>query len=330
MTIYDIAKLAGVSASTVSRVVNGKSGMSENTRQKVQNLLDEYGFAVNEAARGLSNKETRLIGILVVDIRFTHYANIAYQIETKLREAGYCGIILNTGIEEEKKVESIRILEQRKVDGIILVSSAFQTETVKVTIERYFSEVPVIIANGFLDLPNVYGILVEEKQGLKNCVKLLEEKGYQKPAFIYPNCSPSNLAKREGFIEFLCENGWKEEEVWKYRIPTSWEEGYWVVDKILNEHSECDALIFAEDVAGVGAIRYLLDHGKKIPEEIAVIGVDDSEYARYSYPKMTTLDNKMLEMSERAAEILLQILQGETPAERCGHLFTEIIERETT
>ena len=97
MTIYDIARIAGVSASTVSRVVNNKPGIKEETRKQILALLEQYDYSPNETARGLVNKASRMIGILIADIRYAHHVDIAYYIEEEMGKHGYCSLILNTG-----------------------------------------------------------------------------------------------------------------------------------------------------------------------------------------------------------------------------------------
>ena len=149
MTIYDIAKEAGVSASTVSRVINGKPGIGEKTRKKIQNLLKKYNYIPNEAARSLSTSETRLIGILLEDIRNVHHALIAYTLEQALTARGYAGIILNTGTSDSAKEEYIRLLTARNVDGVILVGSTYQNTFMKQLI-RSESSFPSTISSGKL------------------------------------------------------------------------------------------------------------------------------------------------------------------------------------
>ena len=150
MTIYDIAKLAGVSASTVSRVANNKPGIKEETRRQIQALLDEYDYQPNETARGLVNQSSRMIGILITDIRYAHHVDIAYYIEQEMEKQGYCSLIVNTGLSDEKKVQAIKMLSQRQVDGVILVGSTFQCDAVKTALASCFKKEPVVITNGYL------------------------------------------------------------------------------------------------------------------------------------------------------------------------------------
>ena len=171
MTIYDIAKLAGVSASSVSRVVNKKPGVNPETRQKILKTMEKNNYSPNAIARGLVSQSSKTIGILVADIRNIHHTDGAYYIEKELIGLGYCCIILNTGDRDEDKVHAIDILNRRRVEGVVMMGSIFQCDAVKEAISQQMSDVPVAIVNGWLDLPNVYGILSDEQGGVASCVK---------------------------------------------------------------------------------------------------------------------------------------------------------------
>lgn len=116
-TLYDIAAIAKVTPSTVSRVVNGVPGISKSTRTKVQRVLDAYHYVPNETARGLAMQSSKLIGILISDIRLTHHADGVFYVEQELTKRGYCCLILNTGVEEDSQAKHIQMLSQRKVDA---------------------------------------------------------------------------------------------------------------------------------------------------------------------------------------------------------------------
>lgn len=329
MTIYDIAKIAGVSASTVSRVANHKPGIKEETRQQIQALLDQYDYRPNETARGLVNQSSRMIGILITDIRYAHHVDIAYHIEEKMEEQGYCSLILNTGLSDEKKVQAIKVLSQRRVDGAIFVGSTFQCDAVKQALASCLKDRPIVITNGYLDLPNVKGVLVNEKEGIEDCVKLMAQKGRRKLAFVLPNQTPSNLSKKEGFILGMEKLGWKRDELWLYSAPTNLEDGRRITEQILEEHPDVEGMIFGEDLSAVSAVRTLLDRKIPVPRQVAVIGVDNSRYCDICYPRLTSLNNKMIEMSFEAARILLDDLEGRKNPEKIM-LFSGIVEREST
>lgn len=170
MTIYDIAEKAGVSASTVSRVINGKPGIWDATRQKVLALLEEYHYSPNDAARGLATQSSHFIGLLIEDIRVSHHTDAVWTIEQEMMRAGYICITLSTGTTPEGKAQAIQILQQRAVDGVILIGSMFSLEDVRTSILKYLFNTPVVMINGRIDLPNVYSILIDEERGMKSLV----------------------------------------------------------------------------------------------------------------------------------------------------------------
>lgn len=327
MTIYDIAEKAGVAASTVSRVINNKPGIKAETRERIQKLLKEYNYIPDENARGLVNKSTKLIGILMPDIRNSHHSDLAYVVEKKLREYGYCSIILNAGYEPNLMAESIQILEQRKVDGIMLVGSAFQNDVVMKELSERMTNTPVVLANGYLDLPNAYGILVDERSGIKQVVELLHSKGKKNIAFLGNLGTPSSYEKLYGYRDGLAK--FNLDEVIIEVTGFEKESGYTGAKKLLETYPTVDSVICAEDIMAVGVIRVLNEMNIKIPEQIAVIGVNNAIYGEISFPSITSLDNKMPETGLMAAQILVESLNGDDKPHKIM-LFPSIVEREST
>jgi LacI family transcriptional regulator len=316
MTIYDIAKEAGVSASTVSR------------RKKIQRLLTKYNYSPSETARGLVNQASKIIGILLADIRTIHHTDGAYIIERELTKLGYCCIIFNTGTDDVSKSEYIKILSQRRVEGAVLIGSAFQTEAVDYAIQKYLSGTPIVIANGFLDLPNVYGVLAEEQNGVANCVKLLYEKGHTHPAFVIDFHTPSNNLKQLGFEQAVRSLGFVGAP-WVYETESTLQGAYEVTKRIVSEHPEVDGIIYSVDFLAAGGSRALIDLGIPIPERVSLIGIDNSIYAEICNPKLTSLDNKLLELSMSSARILIDVLNNRQTTKKIL-IFSTIVERETT
>lgn len=330
MTIYDIAKEAGVAASTVSRVINDKPGIKQDTRDKVKELLKKYNYTPNEAARGLVMQSTKIIGILIEDIRVAHHTDSAYIIEQELTKLGYCCITMSTGSDDEKKAEYIKILEQRRVEGAILMGSMFETEAVKDSIGNHLSNIPIVMVNGVLDLPNVYGVVVDEKKGVKDCVDLLIGKGKRHLTFVLDQPSPSNYMKQQGFVESMIEHGYAREDILLLDADSSTlQGGYRATIKLLTDHPHVDGIVYSIDLIAVGGIRALYDMGLQVPGEVALTGIDGSLYGEICRPKLTTLDNKLTEMSMTASRILIDAIEGR----ECPHstqLYSCIIEREST
>lgn len=329
MTIYDIAELAGVSASTVSRVINNKPGIKESTREKVKSLLKEHNYTPDENARGLVNKNTKLIGIMLADIRSAHHTDLTYAVEKYLRSKGYCGIILNAGSQVEEMEEAIRILEQRRVDGVLMVGSVFQNDAVENGIKEHFANIPVVFANGRFDLPNVYCVLVDECDGVEHCVELLTQKERENIAYIGTLDTPSSLEKIKGFKRAMLRLGHSEDSLVILGGEPSRESGYQLTNILLSQYPEIHGVIYSEDLIAAGGMRSLWESGIKIPDEMAVIGIDNTIYGEISCPRFTSLDNKMTEMASEAARILIDAIEGRQNPRKIM-LLSDIVEREST
>ena len=327
MTIYDIAKSAGVSASTVSRIINHKEGVRESTRRRVEALLREHHYSPNETARGLVNQATRIIGILLMDIRTLHHTDGVYYIERELEKLGYCCIIMNSGSTDAEKAEYIRRLSRRRVEGAILIGSGFQNDTVRQAISEYLPDTPVVLVNGRLDLPNVYGVLSDERSGMERCVERLVAAGHVHPAFVIDTQTPSNLLKRAGYEQGVlrCCPGYAPVVV---HSGSSLAEAADATRALMREHPQVDGILYAVDLLAIGGIRALLEMGRKVPDEVAVIGVDNSIYAEICTPRLTSLDNKLLDTSITAAQTLIQVLQSNR-APKNVMIMSTIAERET-
>lgn len=330
MTIYDIAREAGVAASTVSRVINNRPGIKKETRQKVQILLKKYNYIPDAAARGLVMQSSRLVGILIVDIRVVHHIDSAFVIEQELTKRGYCCITMSTGPEDENKAEYIRILEQRRVEGVILMGSMFETDAVRESIKRHLPKVPIVMVNGYLDLPNVSGVIVDEDTGVEKCVDLLFSKGKSRLAFVLDSPSPANYRKMQGYCDGMRRHGTEEEEIWQYEMEeSSLQGGYDITMRIFREHPDIQGIIYTIDLVAVGGVRAAHDQGILVPDQLALIGIDNSIYGEICMPKLTTLDNKLQDLSESAATILREGLEGKIQSKKLM-MFSEIIERESS
>lgn len=336
MTIYDIAKKAGVSASTVSRVINNKPGIRESTRRRVQELLDEYGYTPDIAARGLATQASRFVGILIEDIRVSHHTESVYVIEQEMTRHGYTCITFSTGPEPEQKAKYIEILEQRRVEGVILIGSMFGADEVRHKIERCLQGIPVVIVNGILDLPNAYSVLIDEERGTEECVALMVRKNRRHPAYLMDVPTPANRKKLKGFCSAM-----RQLELGDGRSRTVYAPGTDTnplaaigrgragTSEILEKLPDTDVVLCSTDALAVGCLQELQARGIKVPEQIAVMGVDNTVYGCVCTPTLTTLDNKLAEVSLNSARLLLDAFADRAVSHKLM-LFTEIIERESS
>lgn len=328
VTIYDIAEKAGVSVSTVSRVINEYPFVNKETRKKVQALLDEYHYNQNQAARGLATQTSKMVGILISDIRKTHHTDSIYYIEREFVHNDFCCLIFNTGTEPEKQAHYIQILGQRQVEAAVLIGSVYQSKTVKEAIEKYLPDKPIVIVNGYLDSPNVYGVIADEKGGVEDCVKLLMEKGCKHPAFIIDRYTPSNRLKEQGF-----KNGISQYFPGTAPIVCKTDEtregAYSTTVELLKTNPKTDGIIFADDALAIIGVKALTASGLVIPKDVLAIGINNSVLAENCTPSLTSLDNMLYDLSNTATRNILSALQGYRVSKKIQILST-IVERETT
>ena len=328
MTIYDIAKEAGVSASTVSRVVNGKAGVNAETKQRIQELLDRYHYIPNETARGLVTQNNRMIGVMVCDIRNQHYTRGAYTVEQEFGRRGYHSIFLTTGGRQEAQAEAIRSLRQRAVTGIVLIGSTFQNEAVEEAIRQALSATPVVMVNGFLDLPNVSGVITDERSGVRELVGRFVKKGHRRLAFINLENTPSNALKVQGFLDGLADAGIGGEPA-VLHMHSSYENCAQELREFLQSRPELDGVIFSDDLlASIGG-KIIAALGIAVPERMIYAGINNSVFSAVASPSISCIDNRLEDACMLAAKRLEEAMDG-VAAERLTVIPPLILEREST
>ena len=327
VTIYDIAKEAGVSASTVSRVINNKSTVKEETRERVLEILKKNNFSPNEAARGLVTQNSRMIGILISDVRTAQHTEGIYFVERELSANGYSCLIHYTTKNTSEMARYIHELSRWKVEGVVMIGSIYANEEVLKAVGEYIPTTPVILCNGYLKRPNIYCIISDERGGVKEMVQLFREKGHKHPAMLFNQISSSSSEKEKGYREGLREY-YPGEEPAVYYSGSMKEEVDELVRNLFVERPKTDAIIFAEDIMAMIGIRTLWDLGKKIPEDVAVAGINNMDYADIAVPRFTSLDNVLHTVSVTAANNLLAILNGKHVSHKIL-LPTRIVERES-
>ena len=261
MNIYDIAREAGVSIATVSRVLNHKDTVRADTRAKVEKVLKRCNYAPSAIAQGMVSKSLHTVAVLTVDIRDSHYARTAYTIEREFGRRGYEVILCNTGGDRAETLRTLQAVAQKQVDGLILVGSIFNTICQGAEMENLLRKMPVVLANGTLALPDAYSVMVDDCRGVEMAVEHLVKTGRRNLYYIKDKSTDSAAAKTKGFLSGM---------------------------------------------AAAGVLKSLLRAGIRVPEETAVVGYDNSTYARLCEPELTSVDNK----PEQVALLCVQLLQS--------------------
>ncbi len=311
VNIYDIAKEAGVSISTVSRVLNNHPNVRSTTRQRVMDVLNRYDYVPSAIAQSLVSKSTQTIGVMVLDIRHMHYANIAFAIEQKLSSYGYNAILCNTGYDKSKMDNYVRILAEKQVDGVIMVGSVLSCEEIGISIERYLKKTPVVMHNTTLRGENIYNISTEEAHGIVLSVDyLVGEKGIREVAFVQDYGTVVGHAKHRVYREMLKSHGIEYRKELVVRTVSGVEGGLAGVNELLSRKVSFNAVIGCDDITCLGVMAGLRERGYRVPEDVALIGFNNTVFSRVSDPPLTVIDNREENSGIALARAMVDVLRG--------------------
>jgi len=332
INIYDIAKMSGVSIATVSRVVNNNPKVSEKTKAKVMEAIEKSGYTPNVFAQGLGLKSMRTIGILVPSIADLYMSRAVAYIEDNLHDAGYDCILHCSGYTAAEKETHIQLLLNKKIDAIILVGSTYagsDDETHNTDyIRRAAKDVPVFIINGLVDGDNIYCTASNDYQASYDVTTALIENGCNKILFLTDSRSYSANQKKEGYKQALSNAGLKSED--KMMIYT--ENSIPVVKNLLNnlKDIEFDSVFATDDAMAVGAIKYALLKGLNVPEDISIVGYNNSTLCICSEPELSSVDNKIEKVCKDTCSRLIDILKGEENVPNQSVVACSLVKRATT
>ncbi|MCI8542832.1 MAG: LacI family transcriptional regulator [Lachnospiraceae bacterium] len=333
MTIYDISEKAGVSIATVSRVLNGSSSVSEKTRQKVLDVIEQYGYTPNAFARGLGLNTMKTIGIMCADSSDLYLAKAVYYIEQKLRASGYDSLLCCTGYELASKTASMNLLITKKVDGIILAGSNFVYE--KDQDNRYIAEaaaqIPVMLLNASMDAPNVYSVMSDDYTSMYEATRQMLSDGIEDILYFYNSQSYSGKKKLAGFRAAMAEAHPGQEPLTEF-YRGSHEDIHAMVrhlNAVRDKGARFHGVIAADDTLALAAVKYAADAGYRIPEDFSVIGYNNSMLTECCEPELTSIDNKLETLCQHLITTLLGILEEREMPKKT--VFSgEIIRRGTT
>lgn len=334
MTIYDISEKAGVSIATVSRVLNGSSNVSEKTKNKVLEVINQYEYTPNAFARGLGLNTMKTIGIMTADSSDLYLAKAIYFIEQKLRANGYDSILCCTGYDLENKTKCMNILINKKVDGIILVGSNFiyEQDTDNKYIVEAAAQIPVMLLNAALDAPNVYSVVSDDFNSMYEATIQMIAAGLTDILYFYNSTSYSGEKKLAGYRSAMEENRLlKSSGLMQYyqgsheNIPAMTEHLKKLYDKGMDFHG----VIAADDTLALAAVKFAKERDLKIPEELSIIGYNNSMLTCCCDPELTSIDNKLEILCQHLITTLLGVLEGSEMPKKT--IFSgEIVKRGTT
>lgn len=311
LTIYDISKLAGVSITTVSRVLNGNDNVSQETRDRVEAVIQEHQYIPKQAARNFSQRDLFAVGLLVDDIRHSYMSELVYAVNQELEKWKLNTILCNLADVEGGFINQVDNLIEKRVNGVVLFGSVFERSICKIAIERRYSGLPFVTINANFALPNVREVMQNQYQGTKDAVKLLYKQGKKRIGWIFYNKSPSDQRKYAGFMAGIAECGLKSVYLRETNGKTL-VEGKRTTGALLDEFPEVEAIIYSSDMLAVGGVHLLHERGISIPDQISLIGFNNSNCAKECYPPLTSIDNKIEESGKTAAQLMINMLNKQS------------------
>jgi LacI family transcriptional regulator len=328
ITMKDIAEKAGVSVNTVSRVLNNKPDISKQTRENVLRIAKELGYIKNITASSLRNNQTKIVGVILEDITNLFFAEVMKGMEAAARKYGYQLLLMNTQTDAKKQREAIQTLLERRVEGILITP----TEDGLSDFERLSHiNVPVVIVGRHIERLQLDEIHSDEVKGGYLATKHLLSKGRKKILLI--NSIPENSAARmreEGYRKALREaNVHLPEDYIIVSSEPNMEAGYHAVFKAIEKKLDFDGIFCYNDMFAFGAMRALEELGKRVPQDVAVVGYDDVAFASYYRPALTTIRINKFGMGFEAFKLLLQKLSGRRKKPKRVVLDVELIVRES-
>ncbi|MCI9144372.1 MAG: LacI family transcriptional regulator [Lachnospiraceae bacterium] len=333
MTIYDISEKAGVSIATVSRVLNGSKNVSDKTRQKVLDVIDRYEYTPNAFARGLGLNTMKTIGIMCADSSDLYLAKAVYYIEQKLRANGYDSLLCCTGYALESKIASMNLLLTKKVDGIILAGSnfAYEKESENKYIADAAAQIPVMLLNAALDIPNVYSVVSDDFTSMYKATLQMIQSGTEDILYFYNSNSYSGKRKLAGYLAAMEEKECGTDPLTQF-YQGSHEDIHAMTAYLQRLHDRgtvFHGVIASDDVLALAAVRYARENKYRIPEDFSVLGYNNSMLTICCEPELTSIDNKLEILCQHLITTLLGVLEGNEMPKKT--VFSgEIIKRGTT
>lgn len=323
-TIHDVARKAGVSVTTVSRVLNNRGYISEETRSKVYRCMEELDYQPNEIARSLLKKQSNIIGLIIPNVSNPFFGELAAHVESYAYQSGFKVLLCNSLMDPVKEKEYIEMMKKNRVDGIIMGSHTLEVEEYKnlrhpiVTLDRKIgSSIPYISS--------------DNDAGGKLATRLLIDKGCTKIAHLCGNLSLDLLANRrtEAFNELTAEHGVEHVVIQTDMNVFDYPQYERIIRKLFQEHPDIDGVFATSDVIASFVIKIGRSLGLSIPDNLKVVGYDDIQLASWSSPSITTVKQPIEEMGRLAIDLIRRQMKEETvPIDNV--LPVELIERETT
>lgn len=322
-TIRDVAKLAGVSVATVSRVINNKEYVSQDTKDKVLLSIQQLKYKPNDVARSLFKGKSKMIALLVPDIMNPFFPELARSVEDVCNIHGYTFVLCNTDNSKEKELSYLNALQQKSVDGFIIVSSTLSREHTEEV------RVPIISLDRTFD-NKLSTVKSDNRQGAKIATDHLKSIGCKIIAHVTGPEDASNTTERlQGYLDVVRDEDWFISD---YIVTGNYnmQAAKGVITELLVAHPEIDGLFVGNDVMAVGALKAAEELEIHVPKDLSIIGFDGITLGDATTPTLTTVAQPIYKMGSRAAELVIEQINNPTNPKKAEEFPVQLIERQST
>jgi LacI family transcriptional regulator len=303
VNIAEVARLAGVSTATVSRVINCQPFVKEMTRQKVLQTIKETNYRVNAVARNLRRKKTHSVGVIISNVLSPFYSVIAKSVEDVALGNSYSVVLCNGGDIPEKELQYLKVLHENRVDGIILSPTGKNTKYLKFLVS---CGVPVCLIDRLVKGLESDTVLVNNREASKQAVGLLIERGYRRIGFISgPTDRTTGVERMKGYVEAHREHNMPVEKRLIRYGDFSLESGRDNAAHLL-EKNGLDALYVSNTDMAMGAYQLIKERGMAIPDDIGFVMFDDPDWTRLVFPQVTAVSQPVYNLGSTAADLLFK------------------------
>ena len=299
-SIKDVAKAAGVSTATVSRVLANNAPVRSETRKRVLKAIEELDYRPNLIARSLRSQKSAKIGLVVSDIRNPFFTAIGRAVEDAAYEQGYSVLMCNTDENPEKEKMYLNILHDESVAGIIFSP----TQQISESTEKFQSRIPFVIIDRTVKTDIADMVLLDNVSAAYELVSHLLENGYHKLAGLFGNASTTGIDRHLGFQNALKEFDLKPASV--HFVEPRIKHGYKIATELLEQADRPDAIFTSNSLLTAGAFQAIRDCGLKVPDEVALVGFDETTWGALVNPPITLIAQPTEEIGRTATELLFQ------------------------
>jgi DNA-binding LacI/PurR family transcriptional regulator len=308
VSIKDIAKVAKVSHSTVSRALRDSPLISDETKARIQRIAQEMGYSPSAIARSLATKRTQTLGLVVTTIADPFVAEVVRGIEERALDEGYSVILCQSQADPEREIAAVEILQEKRVDAIIITASRVGSLYLPL-LEKL--AVPIVLINNQQEGRYIYSVGTDNIQGGRLAVRYLLELGHTRLGYITgPEWAVASKQRLEGACQALREQGVNVDPTLIVQGDGRAGGGEKAMCRLLSHPTPPTAVFCYNDMTAIGAMRAVQQAGLRVPEDISIVGYDDVAFATYVTPPLTTIRQRKYEMGAQATEIALALLNG--------------------